>query len=156
MKDRNANDLEIHLAELNSQIRNKMIRTALQSIFSKEMRDIGFEGRLPWYRRLGTNGIEILHVQFEKGRYRFRLDAGKIPLRAKLTAKSPQQDYGLFTSSSHRIGNRSLLIKVAKHRPGADWFFYDSGTTPTYFNSVAKSAADIAISEGTKFWRRKL
>jgi hypothetical protein len=42
---------------------------------------------------------------------------------------------------------------VAKHRSGADWFFFDTGTSAAYMRSVAASAAEIVETEGLRFWR---
>jgi hypothetical protein len=84
----------------------------------------------------------------------FRLDAGRVPPRAALREKTPRQDYATYTSTVHTpYVRRSLLPRVAKHRTGADWFFFDTGTSPRYMRSVAASAAGIVETEGARFWR---
>lgn len=133
--------------------RTKLMKSALRSILSKEIKELGFVGNLPWFRRLSKDGVDILWIQFRTEG--FRLDAGRVPHRSLLEDKTPQEDFAVYAGREGK-GKRSTLIKVALHRPGGDWFHYDKGTTKTYFNAIAKSATDIVSSEGVKFWKKKL
>lgn len=141
------------MTKLTTAGRTQAMKAALRKVLNSKMRKLGFSGSLPWFRRLTNKKADILHVQFSV--HAFRLDAGQIPLAQNHKARTIRQDWVVYTTPTHPTGvKRNTLGKVARHRPGADFFFFDTGSTSKYFTSVAESAANIVASRGVNFWKR--
>ena len=98
---------------------------ALKENFVPTLRERGFKGSFPHFRRIGPNGIHLLTVQFDKWGGGFVIEIATCGPEGLTTSWGehipPNKVRAWDTNPRHRLGAPS---------PGQDgvWFRYDDGT----------------------------
>jgi len=114
---------------------------------SRALRERGFKGSLPHFRRLGKDRIDLLTVQFNRHGGSFVIEISRCAAEGVTTSwgkKIPPNEvraWDIHPSERPRLGSP---------RPGADghWFRFDDGT-PT--DDVARSAT-LFLVEADRWW----
>src|SRR5262245_6547618 len=120
---------------------------ALRERFVPALRERGFKGSLPHFRRPGQQAIDLLPVQFDKV-------GGGVGSEI-----SPCATGGVTTAGGQVISPREVTTRDVhprnRHRigspgPGEDgrWFRYDDGTPP----DVVAEAAVSMLNEADRWW----
>jgi hypothetical protein len=123
------------------------MKSSLKKLFVPALKNRGFRGLLPHFRRIGTRQIDLLTVQFDRHGGGFIIEISKCPAEGFTTYWGKQipsnkvTAWDLHPNDRHRLGSP---------RPGEDghWFRFDDDT-PT--DSVANSAI-LFLQEADQWW----
>ena len=126
--------------------RNDMV-AALQGVFVPALRERDFKGSLPHFRRIRSDRIDLLTVQFDSHGGGFIVEVAKCDPTGLTTVWGKQippdrvSAWDLHPSQRHRLGSPG---------PGRDgrWFRFDDGTRP---NTAAKAAVGY-LREADRWW----
>jgi hypothetical protein len=131
----------------------RRMRAALAAVLGPHMKALGFRGSASaGYRRLGARGVDCLRVQFHHGR--FRLDAGQVPPRRSLTARTFKQDWTMYANPSLKARPSLKRASLAGKGPCCwqDWFVFERARSADGFAKVAKAARLAVEGVGEAFW----
>ncbi|MEN6372890.1 MAG: DUF4304 domain-containing protein [Armatimonadota bacterium] len=118
------------------------MKKALNDVVIPRLRERGFKGSLPHFRRFRDDRVDLLMFQFDKWGGGFVIEVGHC---------SPQ---GMMTSWGGHIPaekmkayylNFNCRERVQPRKGGSpnDWFRYDSATRPEEFAEVAQSVIPL-------------
>ena len=119
---------------------------ALQKEFVPHLRQRGFTGSLPHFRRLGER-VDLLTVQFDRYGEGFVIEVARCPTTGVTTHWGQHISAGNVTARDLHPNNRRRLGSPA---PGHDghWFRFDDGTACI---AVARSAVEF-LDEAELWW----
>jgi hypothetical protein len=121
--------------------------SSLKKVFVPALRERGFKGSFPHFRRIGKSQIDLLTVQFDRHGGGFVIEISKCAPEGIVTPWGAQlppnrvRAWDLHPNDRRRLGSP---------RPGEDghWFRFDNGTSP---DAVATSAV-LFLSEADLWW----
>jgi len=121
--------------------------SSLKKLFVPALRERGFEGSFPHFRRIGKSQIDLVTVQFDRHGGGFVIEISKCAPEGIVTPWGAQippnrvRAWDLHPNDRRRLGSP---------RQGKDgyWFRFDNGTPP---DVVAKSAT-LFLSEADLWW----
>jgi len=130
-------------------MKNDSMIAALKAVFVPALKERGFEGWLPHFRRIQATRIDLLTVQFNTWGGSFIIEVAKCPPEGITTAwgefiaPNKCRAWDVPYRSRHRLGAPT---------PGRDgvWFRYDDGTS---VEVVAQKAAGY-LSEADHWWNQ--
>jgi len=126
--------------------RDEMI-SSLKRIFVPALRERGFKGSLPHFRRPMTDGIDLLTVQFDKWGGGFVIEVSKCAPDGITTYWGKQippnrvRAWDMHPDQRHRLGS-------PKKGVDGHWFRFDDGT-PT--DLIANQATRF-LEEADRWW----
>ncbi|WP_211620844.1 DUF4304 domain-containing protein [Paraburkholderia domus] len=119
---------------------------ALKARFVPALRQLGFKGSLPHFRRQRDNRIDLLTVQFDRHGGRFVVELSQCAVEGitthwrKFISATTVTAHDLHPNQRHRLGSLG---------PNTDhWFRFDDGTSPM---AVADSLCAY-IDEAERWW----
>lgn len=135
----------------------KKMEATLKSLVIPKLRDIGFKGSFPHFRRQAESHVELLTFQFN-------LSGGSFVIESSVcTPKALEQHWNsaltLKTVTAHDIGNRYRLGASAK---GSDhWFVFGKRNdepgheilqADAHFSSLANDVNSLIDSQAEAIW----
>jgi Domain of unknown function (DUF4304) len=127
-----------------SQSRDEMIDALKRKVVSV-LRELGFKGSFPHFRRTSANQVQLLTFQFSMGGGQFVVELGKFP------ATGYQSHEGLIPPE--KVKMRDLLRRLrlgAKNIDSDHWFNYDRGN----YDEVAESIIPLIRGQAERWWAR--
>ena len=123
------------------------IKDALKSVFVPKLRELGFAGTLPHFRRRGTSRIDLLTVQFDRYGGGFVVEISRCPLDGVTTHWGKHIPPNKVTA--HDL-HPDLRQRLGSPRPGVDgvWFRFDDGTNPLQ----AAESLCAYLDEAARWW----
>lgn len=120
------------------------------------LKEIGFTGKFPHFRRINKERIDLLTFQFDKYGGGFAIEIAKYPNKFFTTywgKKIPQDKitaFDLHPSERHRLG-----CKDPKSKWGSDyWFRYDKlNLLGNIYQKVSKKVVKLIDSQAEIYWK---
>ena len=127
-----------------SQSKDEMV-AELKRVAVPVLRELGFKGTFPHFRRVGERQIDLLTFQFSLYGGQFVVEIGKFP----------PQGYELYDEviPAAKVKMRHLLRRLrlgAKNENGDHWFKFESGD----YAHVAESVAPFIRGQAVRWWSR--
>jgi hypothetical protein len=133
-----------------SESRDKMI-DAIRRVVIPTLRDMGFAGSFPHFRRFGDSQIDLLTVQFNRHGGSFAVEVaycGQSGITTHWGKHIPVK-----AARAHDIHPRHRL-RLGSHPPQkADHWFYYEPEQPSIYTDTALEALSLIRSQGEDFWR---
>ncbi|HEV8113564.1 MAG TPA: DUF4304 domain-containing protein [Planctomycetota bacterium] len=131
-------------------MKQEKMLAALRALFVPVLRERGFRGSLPHFRRIGPTGIDLLTVQFDRRGGGFIVEVarcgpdGHATYWGKQVPPSRVCAHDIHPGERHRLGASG---------PGVDgrWFRFDDGSS---IDNVAHEAVDI-LQEADAWWSER-
>jgi hypothetical protein len=117
----------------------------LKRVVVPVLRELGFNGAFPHFRREGEEGIDLLTFQFASAGGSFVVEAGKFPAEGLQVANE------LIPPAEVKM--RHLLRRLrlgTKGESGDHWFDYEAGG----YEQVAQSVVPLIRGQATRYWSR--
>src|SRR4051812_31037099 len=114
------------------------MKAALKTAVVPHLRERGFSGSFPHFRRCGSSGIDLLTFQFDRWGGGFVIEIGKCPVEGITTYWGKEIAPGKVTAWDLHPNKRVRIQPVPGSGP-EEWFRYDSATTEDDFDRVAES-----------------
>jgi hypothetical protein len=123
------------------------MQAALQAALVPALRERGFSGSLPHFRRIQSDRIDLLTIQFDRHGGGFIVEISKCGPNGTTTSWGKEipaarvTAHDLHPEKRHRLGSPG---------PGVDgrWFRFDEGTPP---DSVARAVVE-QLAEADRWW----
>src|SRR5262249_30102548 len=133
-----------------SESRDQMI-AALRNVVVPVLRDIGFAGSFPHFRRIGNSQVDLLTVQFNRYGGSFVVEVACCDPAGITTHWG--KHIPAKTARAHDIHPRYRL-RLGSHPPRkADHWFYYEPEQPSVYADTAFEALSLIRSQGEDFWR---
>lgn len=121
-----------------SDARNKMIQV-LKTIVVPRLRELGFKGSFPHFRRLGSTFTDLLTFQFDRHGGGFVLELGQCETDFSIVWPTGERVRPDEITPGHLPTERRARIKEGPGSGTADWFRYDHATpTDKLFEQTAR------------------
>lgn len=138
------------MAELTLADKTRLIKKALTRVFFPEMRALGFQGGHGGFRRLTSLGVDVLVIRYDFGS--FQLDAGRLPSRQNLNARTIFQDWGDYaTSPDPKPGCARKSLYATETNYCFEYGDIKDNDLEGY-HQMAESAVRSVKREGLPFW----
>lgn len=123
------------------------MKLSLKKVFVPSLRALGFKGSFPDFRRIGSDRIDLLTVQFDRHGGGFIIEVSRCPPNGITTSWGKQIPSNQVTAWDQHPNQRHRL---GSPKPGVDghWFRFDDGT-PT---DVVANQATLFLEEADRWW----
>ena len=128
-------------------MKNDAMKLALRQQFVPCLRERGFKGSLPHFRRVQESGIDLLTVQFDKWGGGFVIEIGRCGPEGVTMSWGEVVPPRKVTA--HHLSSRRRLGAPGPEVDGR-WFRFDEGTPVA---AVARMAAAM-LDEADRWWIR--
>ena len=135
-----------------SESRTKMIG-ALKEIVVPTLRELGFKGSFPHFRRLSDNGIDLLSFQFDKWGGGFLIEISKCERSGIITHWGESIPAKKVRAIDNHPDKR-YRIKPGKGSSREDWFRYDQRSifhSSNIYDQVASTVLSY-LNEAEDWW----
>jgi len=127
------------------------ITAALKTIVLPQLRELGFTGSLPHFRRFRPNAIDLLTFQFDRNGGGFILEIGQCPPDGLTTPWGEHVDPKKMKAFYLRHDQR-VRIQPYQGSGTESWFRYDTAASPDDFARVAETVLQF-LPQAEKYFQ---
>jgi len=128
------------------------MRKWLQKLLVPRLRERGFDGSFPYFRRHGEGQIDLLSVQFDKFGGSFIIEVGQTPDTQLISYRGREIKFSDLRSFDLPTERRARL--VGSRRGGEKWFSFKPRLFRSGFQRFEQAAASVValIEQADDWW----
>jgi hypothetical protein len=127
---------------------------SLKSIVVPHLRELGFSGSFPHFRRIKENGIDLISFQFDKYGGGFVIEVSHCPPGGITTSWGKEIPPDKVQAWDMPFNLRLRIQPGTGHGPGS-WFRYDTlSLVANTYDRLSRKVIELLKEKATPFWNQ--